>query len=213
MGYCLLTLLLFLLQVLTLCVFMCRILSGNPLHCSCDNMWIKLWLGEEADTQELQCIEDGGGRKLLSRLTLPKCGENTRPPSRMHIHTHTQAKKLEKTFIRCTTVQMVEASGGKVILMVSYANIFPTLCFDCQCFYVFYMCLTHVFLCTVTVSVYSMQDVLSAFCGLSGKLWVMIDWRKWNLLWTPMRITSTKSKIHALTTTTEAINNIKRTHC
>uniref|UniRef100_A0A672IZN6 Neurotrophic tyrosine kinase, receptor, type 2a n=1 Tax=Salarias fasciatus TaxID=181472 RepID=A0A672IZN6_SALFA len=49
------------------------ILSGNPLHCSCENMWIKLWLGEEADSQELRCIEDGGGRKLLSRLTLPKC--------------------------------------------------------------------------------------------------------------------------------------------
>uniref|UniRef100_A0A8K9X0I4 Tyrosine-protein kinase receptor n=1 Tax=Oncorhynchus mykiss TaxID=8022 RepID=A0A8K9X0I4_ONCMY len=28
-----------------LCV--CRILSGNPLHCSCENMWMKLWLGEE----------------------------------------------------------------------------------------------------------------------------------------------------------------------
>ncbi|XP_040898872.1 neurotrophic tyrosine kinase, receptor, type 2a [Toxotes jaculatrix] len=49
------------------------ILSGNPLHCSCENMWIKLWLGEEADTQELHCIEDGGGRKLLSRLALPNC--------------------------------------------------------------------------------------------------------------------------------------------
>ncbi|XP_049906808.1 neurotrophic tyrosine kinase, receptor, type 2a isoform X2 [Epinephelus moara] len=49
------------------------ILTGNPLHCSCENMWIKLWLGEEADTQELRCIEDGGARKLLSRLTLPNC--------------------------------------------------------------------------------------------------------------------------------------------
>ncbi|KAM4615852.1 BDNF/NT-3 growth factors receptor [Polymixia lowei] len=49
------------------------ILSGNPLRCSCDNMWIKLWLGEEADTQELRCIEEGGGRKPLSRLTLPNC--------------------------------------------------------------------------------------------------------------------------------------------
>ncbi|XP_056231583.1 neurotrophic tyrosine kinase, receptor, type 2a isoform X2 [Seriola aureovittata] len=48
------------------------ILSGNPLHCSCENMWIKLWLGEEADNQDLRCIEDGGGRKL-SRLTLPNC--------------------------------------------------------------------------------------------------------------------------------------------
>lgn len=49
------------------------ILSGNPLRCSCENMWIKLWLGEEADTQDLRCVEDGGDRKLLSRLTLPKC--------------------------------------------------------------------------------------------------------------------------------------------
>ncbi|XP_042343984.1 neurotrophic tyrosine kinase, receptor, type 2a [Plectropomus leopardus] len=49
------------------------ILTGNPLHCSCENMWIKLLLGEEADTQELRCIEDGGGRKLLSKLTLPNC--------------------------------------------------------------------------------------------------------------------------------------------
>uniref|UniRef100_A0A3P8VUY5 Tyrosine-protein kinase receptor n=1 Tax=Cynoglossus semilaevis TaxID=244447 RepID=A0A3P8VUY5_CYNSE len=48
-------------------------LSGNPLHCSCENMWIKLWLGEEADTQDLRCIEDGGARKLLSRLNLPYC--------------------------------------------------------------------------------------------------------------------------------------------
>uniref|UniRef100_A0A8D3DSR5 Tyrosine-protein kinase receptor n=1 Tax=Scophthalmus maximus TaxID=52904 RepID=A0A8D3DSR5_SCOMX len=37
-------------------------------------MWIKLWLGEEADNQELHCIEDGGERKLLSTLTLPNCG-------------------------------------------------------------------------------------------------------------------------------------------
>ncbi|XP_035021381.1 neurotrophic tyrosine kinase, receptor, type 2a isoform X1 [Hippoglossus stenolepis] len=49
------------------------ILSGNPLHCSCENMWIKLWLGEEADTQDLRCIEEGGERKLLSSLTLPNC--------------------------------------------------------------------------------------------------------------------------------------------
>ncbi|KAM7416808.1 hypothetical protein PAMA_018734 [Pampus argenteus] len=49
------------------------ILTGNPLHCSCENMWIKLWLGEEADNQELHCIEDGGTHKLLSRLILRNC--------------------------------------------------------------------------------------------------------------------------------------------
>uniref|UniRef100_A0A674AFK0 Tyrosine-protein kinase receptor n=1 Tax=Salmo trutta TaxID=8032 RepID=A0A674AFK0_SALTR len=54
-----------------LCV--CRILSGNPLHCSCENMWMKLWLGEEADAQELKCIEEGGGRKPLTRLNPPHC--------------------------------------------------------------------------------------------------------------------------------------------
>uniref|UniRef100_A0A674PGF8 Tyrosine-protein kinase receptor n=1 Tax=Takifugu rubripes TaxID=31033 RepID=A0A674PGF8_TAKRU len=63
-------------------------LSGNPLHCSCENMWIKLWLGEEADAQELRCIEDGGGRKLLSRLTLPNCGQGT------HTHTHARARAM-----------------------------------------------------------------------------------------------------------------------
>ncbi|XP_061757564.1 neurotrophic tyrosine kinase, receptor, type 2a isoform X4 [Nerophis ophidion] len=49
------------------------ILTGNPLHCSCENMWIKRWLGEEADTQDLRCIDDGGGRNLLSRLILANC--------------------------------------------------------------------------------------------------------------------------------------------
>ncbi|KAK7933806.1 hypothetical protein WMY93_004702 [Mugilogobius chulae] len=49
------------------------ILSGNPLHCSCENMWIKLTLGEEADNQDLRCIEDGGVRRPLSRLSLPNC--------------------------------------------------------------------------------------------------------------------------------------------
>uniref|UniRef100_UPI001CD859C1 neurotrophic tyrosine kinase, receptor, type 2a n=1 Tax=Solea senegalensis TaxID=28829 RepID=UPI001CD859C1 len=49
------------------------ILTGNPLHCSCENMWIKLWLGDEVDSQDLRCIEDGGVRKLMSRLILPNC--------------------------------------------------------------------------------------------------------------------------------------------
>ncbi|CAB1321615.1 unnamed protein product, partial [Coregonus sp. 'balchen'] len=36
-------------------------------------MWMKLWLGEEADAQELQCIAEDGGRKPLTRLKLPHC--------------------------------------------------------------------------------------------------------------------------------------------
>ncbi|XP_030274133.1 BDNF/NT-3 growth factors receptor isoform X4 [Sparus aurata] len=75
------------------------ILSGNPLHCSCENMWIKLWLGEEADTQELRCIEDGGVRKLLSRLTLPNCEVPmaTLNPSRVTL------KEGGKVDLSCTT--------------------------------------------------------------------------------------------------------------
>uniref|UniRef100_A0A8C5FUA4 Tyrosine-protein kinase receptor n=1 Tax=Gadus morhua TaxID=8049 RepID=A0A8C5FUA4_GADMO len=49
------------------------ILSGNPLRCSCDNMWMKLRLAEEADAQEVRCLEDGGARKPLSRLGVPNC--------------------------------------------------------------------------------------------------------------------------------------------
>uniref|UniRef100_A0A674N542 Tyrosine-protein kinase receptor n=1 Tax=Takifugu rubripes TaxID=31033 RepID=A0A674N542_TAKRU len=83
------------------CVCVCRFLSGNPLHCSCENMWIKLWLGEEADAQELRCIEDGGGRKLLSRLTLPNCGQEvpmaTLSPSRVTL------KEGENLDLSCTT--------------------------------------------------------------------------------------------------------------
>ncbi|XP_029016953.1 neurotrophic tyrosine kinase, receptor, type 2a isoform X2 [Betta splendens] len=75
------------------------ILSGNPLHCSCDNMWIKLWLGEEADTQELHCIEDGGGRKLLSRLTLPNC----EVPMVTLSSSRVRVKEGENVQLSCTT--------------------------------------------------------------------------------------------------------------
>uniref|UniRef100_A0A3B3WDJ8 Tyrosine-protein kinase receptor n=1 Tax=Poecilia mexicana TaxID=48701 RepID=A0A3B3WDJ8_9TELE len=79
-----------------------RILSGNPLHCSCENMWIKLWLGEEADTQELRCIEDGGARKPLSRLILPKCEVP------MATLTPSKVTKMEKDNVElfCTTSGM-----------------------------------------------------------------------------------------------------------
>lgn len=52
-----------------------RYLSGNPLQCSCENMWIKLWLGlDETENQELQCIDEGG-IKSLSRLAPAACGK------------------------------------------------------------------------------------------------------------------------------------------
>ncbi|XP_017269310.1 neurotrophic tyrosine kinase, receptor, type 2a isoform X2 [Kryptolebias marmoratus] len=78
------------------------ILSGNPLHCSCENMWIKLLLGEEADTQELRCIEDGGARKLMSKLKLPNCEVPmaTLSPSKMPV------KEWENVELFCTTSGM-----------------------------------------------------------------------------------------------------------
>ncbi|CDQ69222.1 unnamed protein product [Oncorhynchus mykiss] len=74
------------------------ILSGNPLHCSCENIWMKLWLGEEADAQDLQCTAEGGGRKPLTRLKLPHCknlchGQSFFKVSRLEQHalvSHTQ---------------------------------------------------------------------------------------------------------------------------
>ncbi|XP_017551927.1 neurotrophic tyrosine kinase, receptor, type 2a isoform X1 [Pygocentrus nattereri] len=47
-------------------------LSGNPLQCSCENMWMKQWRGEEAEA-ELLCVEEGGKRRPLSNLKLPHC--------------------------------------------------------------------------------------------------------------------------------------------
>ncbi|KAK9970208.1 hypothetical protein ABG768_026167 [Culter alburnus] len=47
------------------------LLAGNPLQCSCENVWLKQWRGEEAE--ELLCVEEGGKRRALSMLTLPNC--------------------------------------------------------------------------------------------------------------------------------------------
>ncbi|XP_048845879.1 neurotrophic tyrosine kinase, receptor, type 2a isoform X1 [Brienomyrus brachyistius] len=49
------------------------ILSGNRLRCSCENMWIRLWLGDEADGQELRCVEDSGRERPLSQLSPLGC--------------------------------------------------------------------------------------------------------------------------------------------
>ncbi|ROL48864.1 BDNF/NT-3 growth factors receptor [Anabarilius grahami] len=47
------------------------LLEGNPLQCSCENVWLKQWRGEEAE--ELLCVEEGGKRRALSMLKLPNC--------------------------------------------------------------------------------------------------------------------------------------------
>uniref|UniRef100_A0A3Q3AJZ3 Tyrosine-protein kinase receptor n=1 Tax=Kryptolebias marmoratus TaxID=37003 RepID=A0A3Q3AJZ3_KRYMA len=36
------------------------LLSGNPLKCACENLWLKLRLQEEVDGPELTCTEDSG---------------------------------------------------------------------------------------------------------------------------------------------------------
>ncbi|XP_076847616.1 BDNF/NT-3 growth factors receptor isoform X1 [Brachyhypopomus gauderio] len=48
-------------------------LLGNPLRCSCENVWMRQWRGEEGDAADLLCVEEHGQRRALSRLTLPNC--------------------------------------------------------------------------------------------------------------------------------------------
>ncbi|XP_062844612.1 neurotrophic tyrosine kinase, receptor, type 2b [Trichomycterus rosablanca] len=48
------------------------LLAGNPLQCTCENMWIKAWL-EESERDQLQCLLDGGRLRTLSKLTVPSC--------------------------------------------------------------------------------------------------------------------------------------------
>jgi len=61
--------------IIHLCALVCgRLLAGNTLQCSCENVWLKQWRGEESE--ELMCVEEGGKRRALAMLTLPNCGKN-----------------------------------------------------------------------------------------------------------------------------------------
>uniref|UniRef100_A0A4W6BXN5 Tyrosine-protein kinase receptor n=1 Tax=Lates calcarifer TaxID=8187 RepID=A0A4W6BXN5_LATCA len=54
------------------------LLSGNPLDCVCENLWIKLRLQEESEGQELRCMDDRGETEAFVTLTPPDCG-NVKP--------------------------------------------------------------------------------------------------------------------------------------
>ncbi|XP_049460611.1 neurotrophic tyrosine kinase, receptor, type 2b [Epinephelus fuscoguttatus] len=49
------------------------LLSGNPLDCVCENMWIKLRLLEDPDSQDLKCIDEREVPKAFATLTPPDC--------------------------------------------------------------------------------------------------------------------------------------------
>ncbi|XP_055087539.1 neurotrophic tyrosine kinase, receptor, type 2b [Periophthalmus magnuspinnatus] len=49
------------------------LLSGNPLDCVCENLWIKLRPQEEMESQELRCFDEGGVPHDLFNFTPPDC--------------------------------------------------------------------------------------------------------------------------------------------
>ncbi|XP_036385586.1 BDNF/NT-3 growth factors receptor-like [Megalops cyprinoides] len=52
-------------------------LMGNPLLCSCENMWITFWRGVDSDFQALDCVEERGGTKRLYQSAPPGCASPT----------------------------------------------------------------------------------------------------------------------------------------
>uniref|UniRef100_A0A3Q2GRX4 Tyrosine-protein kinase receptor n=1 Tax=Cyprinodon variegatus TaxID=28743 RepID=A0A3Q2GRX4_CYPVA len=56
------------------------LLSGNPLDCVCENLWIKLRLQEDIDNLELTCTDERGETRDFATLTPPDCG-NLKPKS------------------------------------------------------------------------------------------------------------------------------------
>ncbi|XP_030594045.1 BDNF/NT-3 growth factors receptor [Archocentrus centrarchus] len=62
-------------------------------------MWIKLWLGEEADIQELRCIEDDGARKLAVHTDIPNC----EVPTAKLTPSNVTVSEEENVQLSCTT--------------------------------------------------------------------------------------------------------------
>ncbi|KAM9307181.1 neurotrophic tyrosine kinase, receptor, type 2b [Pholidichthys leucotaenia] len=49
------------------------LLSGNPLNCVCENLWIKFRLLEEMESPEVTCVDDRGETRDFITLTPPDC--------------------------------------------------------------------------------------------------------------------------------------------
>ncbi|XP_053195917.1 neurotrophic tyrosine kinase, receptor, type 2b [Scomber japonicus] len=49
------------------------LLYGNPLVCVCENLWIKMRLLEDPDSQDLKCIDKRGALRTFTTLTPPDC--------------------------------------------------------------------------------------------------------------------------------------------
>ncbi|XP_035235678.1 neurotrophic tyrosine kinase, receptor, type 2a isoform X2 [Anguilla anguilla] len=75
------------------------LLSGNPLRCGCENVWLRQWLGEESEHQDLYCVEADGRTWPLSKLSLPNCASPsvTVSPSRVTV------KEGGNAVLRCHT--------------------------------------------------------------------------------------------------------------
>uniref|UniRef100_A0A3B3V825 Tyrosine-protein kinase receptor n=1 Tax=Poecilia latipinna TaxID=48699 RepID=A0A3B3V825_9TELE len=59
---------------LFVCSILRLLLSGNPLDCVCENLWIKLRLQEDIDGPELTCTDERGETRDFATLTPPDCG-------------------------------------------------------------------------------------------------------------------------------------------
>uniref|UniRef100_A0A3Q3MYJ8 Tyrosine-protein kinase receptor n=1 Tax=Mastacembelus armatus TaxID=205130 RepID=A0A3Q3MYJ8_9TELE len=85
------------------------LLSGNPLDCACENLWIKLRLQEETDGQDLNCTDGRGATKAFATLTLPDCG-NVKP------HHHKYWIDILETESNLTLSGLSPDDNGRVII-------------------------------------------------------------------------------------------------